>query len=81
MPEEAVSRVTALRLYTSRASEWLFAENVTGTLENGHLADFVVIDKDYFSVPLSKIEDNKVLMTVVGNEVIYQDEEWQSGTM
>jgi predicted amidohydrolase YtcJ len=79
MPEEAINRVTALRLYTSRASEWLFAENVTGSLETGNLADFVVLDRDYFSVPEDEIEDNRVLMTVVGDEIIYQDEDWRPG--
>ncbi len=76
MPEEAIDRVAALRLYTSRASEWLFAENVTGSLEVGYYADFVVLDKDYFSVPVDQIEDNKILMTYVGDQVIYKDEEW-----
>lgn len=76
MPEEAVNRVTALRLYTSRAAEWLFAENVAGSLEPGKFADFVVIDRDYFSVPLEEIEDNRFLMTVVGDEIIYQDPDW-----
>ncbi|MGY8815445.1 MAG: amidohydrolase family protein [Gammaproteobacteria bacterium] len=79
MPEEAVNRTTALRLYTSRASEWLFAEDMTGTLERGKLADFVVIDRDFFSVPVAEIEDNKILMTVVGDEVIYKDPEWEPG--
>jgi predicted amidohydrolase YtcJ len=59
----------------------LFAENVTGTLEPGNLADFVVIDKDYFSVPVAEIEDNKILMTVVGDKIIYQVENWQPGSM
>ena len=77
MPEEAVNRTTALRLYTSRASEWLFAENMAGTLERGKLADFVVLDRDFFSVPVAEIEDNKMLMTVVGDEVIYKDPEWE----
>ena len=80
MPEEAINRVTALRLYTSRASEWLFAENVAGSLEPGYFADFVVLDRDYFSVPEDEIEDNRILMTVVGDEIIYQDEDWQPGT-
>ena len=79
MPEEAVNRVTALRLYTSRAAEWLFAENITGSLETDNLADFVVLDRDYFSVPIDEIEDNRILMTVVGDKIVYQDEEWQLG--
>jgi predicted amidohydrolase YtcJ len=81
MPEEAIDRVAALRLFTTRASEWLFAENVTGSLEVGYYADFVVLDKDYFSVPVDQIEDNRILMTVVGDQVIYQDEEWSPGNI
>ncbi len=76
MPEEAVNRTTALRLYTSQASEWLFAEDMAGTLERGKVADFVVLDRDYFSVPVAEIEDNRILMTVVGDEVIYRDPEF-----
>jgi predicted amidohydrolase YtcJ len=77
MPEEAVSRATTLRLFTSQAAEWLFAETIAGTLEPGKVADFVVMDKDYFTVDRDKITDNKVIMTVVGDLIIYQDPQWQ----
>lgn len=77
MPGEAVNRVTALRLYTSRAAEWLFAENVAGSLEPGKLADFVVIERDYFTVPTNEVGDNTVLMTVVGDKIIYRDPQFQ----
>ena len=77
MPEEAVSRATAMRLYTSRAAEWLFAEDLAGSLEPGKWADFIVLDKDYFTVPQDKILDNKVILTVVGDLIVYQDPEWQ----
>jgi len=78
MPEEAVSRATALRLYTTRAAEWLFAEELAGSLEPGKFADFTVIDRDYFQVPQNEILDNKVIMTVVGDEIIYEDPEWKA---
>ncbi len=77
MPEEAVSPATALRLYTSRAAEWLFAEDLGGSLETGKWADFVVLDRDYFTMPQGDILDNKVVLTVVGDEVVYQDPVWQ----
>jgi predicted amidohydrolase YtcJ len=77
MPEEAVSRATALRLYTSRAAEWLFAEDLAGTLEPGKLADFAIFDKDYFTMPQDQLLDNKVVMTVVGDLIVYQDPEWK----
>jgi predicted amidohydrolase YtcJ len=79
MPEEAVSRATALRMYTSRAAEWLFAEDLAGSLEPGKLADFAVFDKDYFTVPADQLLDNKVVLTVVGDKIIYQDPEWRPG--
>jgi len=79
MPEEAVSRATALRLYTSRAAEWLFAEDYAGSLEPGKWADFAVLDQDYFSVPADQLLDNKVIMTVVGDLIVYQDPDWQPG--
>ena len=77
MPEEAVSKATALRLYTSRAAEWLFAEDLAGSLEPGKWADFIVLDRDYFTVPNTELLDNKVVLTVVGDLIVYQDPEWQ----
>jgi predicted amidohydrolase YtcJ len=77
MPEEAVSRATALRLYTSKAAEWLFAEDLTGSLEPGKLADFIVLEKDYFTMPKDQLLDNKVILNVVGDLIVYQDPEWQ----
>lgn len=77
MPEEAVSRATALRLFTSKASEWLFTEDLAGTLEPGKFADFTVLDKDYFSVPTMDIPLNKAIMTVVGDMIMYTDAEYQ----
>jgi len=77
MPEEAVSRATALRLYTTKAAEWLYVEDLAGTLEPGKFADFTILDRDYFSVPTMEIPNNKVIMTVVGDKIIYTDPEYE----
>jgi predicted amidohydrolase YtcJ len=77
MPEEAVSRATALRLYTTKAAEWLFVEDLAGTLEPGRFADFIVLENDYFSGPSLDIPNNKVIMTVVGDKIIYTDSEYK----
>jgi predicted amidohydrolase YtcJ len=79
MPEEAVSRATALRLFTSKAAEWLYVEDLAGSLEPGRFADFAVLDRDYFSVPAMEIPNNKVIMTVVGDKIIYTDPEYEPG--
>ena len=35
------------------------------------LADLVVIDRDYFAVADEEIKEIKVVMTVVGGEIVY----------
>lgn len=77
MPEEGVSRATALRLYTTKAAEWLYAEDLAGSLEPGRFADFTVLENDYFTMPQMEIPNNKVIFTVVGDQIIYQDPEYQ----
>jgi len=79
VPEEGVDRVVALKLFTYRAAEFLYAESKIGSLEVGKYADFVVADKPYLSGPDTGIRDNKVLMTVLAGEPVYQDTQYQPG--
>ena len=71
--EEGVDRVTALKLFTLRSAEFLHAEDLIGSLEPGKLADFIVIERDYLAGPDEEISKNKVLLTVVGGEIVYRD--------
>jgi predicted amidohydrolase YtcJ len=41
-------------------------ERVTGSLETGKWADFILVDGDYFTVPESAIDDLRVSATYVG---------------
>ena len=55
-------------------AEFNFAETLTGSLEVGKFADFIVIDKDFLdskAVPDDKIGDIKVLMTVISGAVVW----------
>ncbi len=72
-PEEGVDRVVALKLFTRRSAEFLYAESKVGTLEVGKYADFIVTDKPYLSGPDTEIRDNKVVMTVTADDIRYQD--------
>lgn len=68
VPEQKISLDAALRAYTSNASYAGFSEGRTGQLKKGMLADFVVLDKDLFSIPPEEIINSSVLETWVGGK-------------
>jgi predicted amidohydrolase YtcJ len=70
-PDETPSREEALRLYTVGSAWFCFDETRRGTLENGKLADFAVLDRDFMSVPVEQIGATASLLTVVGGKAVY----------
>ena len=71
-PVEKVTRQEALWMSTSWGAHNLGEENKLGTIEAGKLADLVVIDKDYMSIPEEEISGINVLMTIVDGKVVYE---------
>jgi len=48
-------------------------EDLIGSLEEGKLADFILLDQDIFSIAPSEIWKTQVLETWVNGEIIQQD--------
>ncbi len=69
-PQERIHRVQALKMWTSWASEYILKEDKLGTLEVGKLADLVIMDRDYFTVPVDDLLKIRTPMTMVGGKVI-----------
>ena len=70
--EEALDRVTLMKAATIWGAEQLLREDHIGSLEVGKLADFIVIDKDYFEIPAQEVGTIETLMTVVGGKTVYR---------
>jgi hypothetical protein len=73
---QTIGRNDAMRLYTANNGWFLEAEDRLGTIEEGKLADLVVISADYFdsrAVPDERIKDLRSVFTVVGGKVVYDD--------
>ena len=70
VPEEALSREQAIRLYTTNNAWILGLEKEAGSLEAGKLADFIVIDRDVLSCPVDDIRETSVLETYVGGRLV-----------
>lgn len=70
--DQALTRAEALHSFTLAAAFAAHQEDRTGSLEAGKWADFIIIDRDYFTIPASEIDDIKVLETWVGGEQVYE---------
>ncbi len=72
--DQALSRSEALHSFTLGAAYAANQEDRLGSLEVGKWADFILIDRDYFEVPESEIDDIRVLQTWVGGELVFDFE-------
>jgi len=68
---QPVGREAALIAHTRSNAYMMFKENDLGSLEAGKLADLVVLDRDYMTVPDHQIKDINPVATMVGGEVVY----------
>lgn len=66
IPGKEISRIQALRMYTTEAAAANFEEHLKGSISRGKLADFIVLDEDPLVVPVDRLKDVRVLMTVIG---------------
>jgi hypothetical protein len=66
--EQKLSVMDALNMYTEYGAYASFEEDIKGTIEEGKLADFVVLSGDPREEDISRIT---VDMTIVGGKVVY----------
>ncbi|EMD60279.1 hypothetical protein GGP41_008344 [Bipolaris sorokiniana] len=70
-PGEGISREAALRAITINGAKFLRADQYIGSLEVGKFADMIVLENNYFTVPEEMLGRQRVLLTMVGGEVVY----------
>lgn len=66
-----ITREEALIAHTRSNAYAFFRENDLGSIQAGHLADLVVLDRDYLTVPADEIKDIQPVMTMVGGRVVF----------
>jgi predicted amidohydrolase YtcJ len=70
-PQEKISVAEAVQCYTANSAYAAFRENKTGQLKAGMLADFIVLDKNIFTIDPVEIKDVTVLRTIVGGKEMF----------
>ncbi|TMO74526.1 amidohydrolase [Pseudoalteromonas sp. S3785] len=71
---EVLSREQALRAFTLGGAYAAHQEFKIGSLENSKWADFILVDKDYFKVPVDEIYKTQVLQTWIAGELRFKKE-------
>jgi predicted amidohydrolase YtcJ len=69
---QTISREDALIAHTRKNAYLVFQENNLGSIQPGKLADLLVLDRDYLTIPADQIKDIKPVMTMVGGRVVYE---------
>ena len=71
LPEQAIPLQVAVDAYTINAAFALKQEASTGSLDAGKRADFIVLDRDIFSIPAFDLHATRVLATYLDGREVY----------
>jgi predicted amidohydrolase YtcJ len=69
--KESVSLEVALRMLTIDGVRAVGMADRTGSLEPGKLADFIVLDRNLFEIPIQEVGDTQVLMTIFEGRTVF----------
>lgn len=69
--DNLLTRGEALKLFTRGAAWFANAESEMGAIAPGNLADFAVLDRDYFTVPDDQIKSVSSVLTIMNGKVVF----------
>jgi predicted amidohydrolase YtcJ len=69
---ERISLQQAFELFTVKAAEQMGNRYRTGRIQNGLLADVLVLDRNPYKIPVTDIHNTKVKMTIINGEIVYR---------
>lgn len=69
---ERLTMEEAIRGYTANGAYFTWEEGIKGTLEQGKLADMIVLSDDLLTIDPERILDVEVEMTILGGKVVYE---------
>lgn len=69
---QSITREEALIAHTRNNARFLFLDGSVGALRKGYLADLLILDRDYLTVPAGQIKDIKPVLTMVGGKVVWE---------
>ena len=58
-------------MYTRNAAYIMRLEDKTGSVEIGKRADLIVLDRNLFEIPVTEINEARVLLTIMDGKTVY----------
>ena len=74
-PDQRITPLEAIRMFTKWAAWGGFEENIKGSLENGKLADMVILKKDPLTCDVDELRTMEVEQVIIGGKKVYSAED------
>jgi hypothetical protein len=74
LPQQSIPLQAVVDAYTINAAFALRQERISGSLESGKRADFVVLDRDIFTLDPQRLHETHVLQTYLDGKQVYPAE-------
>jgi predicted amidohydrolase YtcJ len=71
-PQEAIDKVTALKMATTWAAEYVLKPDKLGSIEKGKIADILVLDRDWLTIPDDDIKNVRPLVTIFDGKIVFE---------
>jgi hypothetical protein len=72
-PEQAILLRDAIEIYTIHGARAMKMEDRIGSLEVGKLADFIILERNVFEIPIDEVGDTKIYQTYFEGKLVYQN--------
>ena len=71
--DESIDLPAALRAMTLNGAYAVGRDTVSGSLEQGKSADFIILDRNLFDISVSEISETRVLRTVFEGKTVFRE--------
>jgi hypothetical protein len=70
-PQDRVDKPTILKMVTSWAADYVLKPDKLGSIEKGKLADLLVLDRDFLTIPDEQISDVTPQLTLFDGKIVF----------
>jgi len=72
-PEQAITLEEAIEIYTIHGARAMKMEDRIGSIEAGKLADFIILERNIFEIPIDEVADTQIRQTYFEGKLVYEN--------